>query len=170
VHSASGFTLVELLVTIAVGAVLTVVAVPAMTRFLDIRAVEARAGDLAEAMREARSAAVERVSDVYLCSSTTTASPNPTCGSATSWSQGWLSGVTGVGELQVYVPENGRAKVSASTASVTFVSTGSVRTGCARFVFEPAGVATPPSSDVRTVCLQAQGRVVVQKGASAPCC
>ena len=56
--SHAGFTLVELLVTVAIAAVLMAVGVPAMTSFLSDQAAAANADEFAEALRFACSEAV----------------------------------------------------------------------------------------------------------------
>jgi len=164
-----GFTLVELLVAVAVAAILVVVAAPSMTRFLDMRAVEGRADELAEALRQARSEAMKRGGDVDLCASSNAATDSPTCGAATAWVQGWLSRAPGAASLQAYVPSNARASISASASKATFASNGLVKTGCASFSVQAARAESPPDDDVRIVCLKPQGRITVAHGGTACC-
>ena len=54
----SGFTLVELLVTLAVVALLVTVAAPAMARFLDQARLRAATQTLAQELRQARNHAL----------------------------------------------------------------------------------------------------------------
>ena len=61
----SGFTLVELLVTLAVVALLVTVAAPAMARFLDQARLRAAAQTLAQELRQARNHALDHQSEIH---------------------------------------------------------------------------------------------------------
>jgi len=164
-----GFTLIELLVTVAVAAVLVVVAAPSMTHFMDMRAVEGRADELAEALRQARSEAMKRGGDVDLCASSNATETTPTCDAASAWALGWMSSAPGASGLQAYAAGNTRAAIEASVGKATFASNGLVKTGCASFTVTAAGAESPPDGEVRIVCLKPQGKVSVSKGGVACC-
>jgi len=90
-----GFTLLELLVTIAVAAVLLGIAIPSYRGVVQRNAMAATVNDLVGDLQYARSQAVTRGQPVHLCKS----ADNATCAIKGSWSQGWL----------VYTPDPGSA-------------------------------------------------------------
>lgn len=83
-HTA-GFTLVELMVTLTISAILIGVAIPSFRTFITNNAVENLQGRLAGAITFARSEAATRNSVVTLCSSNTGTS----C-VANQWQAGWI--------------------------------------------------------------------------------
>lgn len=88
---ARGFTLLELLVTIAVAAILLAIAIPSYRSVVQRNAMAATVNDLVGDLNFARNQAVTRGQRVYMCRS----SGNATCAGSGDWSQGWI----------VYAPE-----------------------------------------------------------------
>ena len=82
-RGAAGFTLVELMITVAVMAILAAIATPAMQGLLNGNRLNGAAGELTAAMQLARSEAVRRNVRVRVCGS----SDGSTCAGGTSWSQ-----------------------------------------------------------------------------------
>lgn len=88
---ARGFTLVELMVTVAILVILLAIGVPAMQGFLASRQVAGKTDALASAIRFARSEALKRAQSVTICQTTTADSVTPTCDTGTGdWNSGWL--------------------------------------------------------------------------------
>ena len=90
-----GFTLIEMLTTVAVVAVTTTVGVPALTGFVAGNRAAAQINTLIGALNYARSEAVSSARQVSLCPYTENpAASDPavryTCASATTWQQGWI--------------------------------------------------------------------------------
>lgn len=79
-----GFTLIELMTTIAVVSVLAVVVVPGMRNFLQNNRLAAQSNDFITALAVARSEAVMRGTPVSVCRS----ADGATCGG--SWANGWI--------------------------------------------------------------------------------
>jgi type IV fimbrial biogenesis protein FimT len=181
-----GFTVVELMVTIAVAAVLLALAAPAMQNFMTGRAVAAEAQELVAALHFARSEAMKRSAPVTICR--TTAAAPTTCAAAGADWQYWIVfaehvtagntiGTADADELvlrQQSVPGSGKT-VFDSAAPIQYVS------------FQANGIALSspalpfnwtihPTIDVnwpvylrytRKVCLNTQGRADVVDGNSS---
>lgn len=85
----AGFTLIELVITVAIAAVLLALAAPS---FVDTVANQRRAStvnELVEAINSARLEAVSQRRTVTLCSSNDSASDDPSC-TDSDWDAGWL--------------------------------------------------------------------------------
>jgi type IV fimbrial biogenesis protein FimT len=86
-----GFTLVELLVTVAIVAILASLGGPSFIKFLDKQATTSQANEFADAVRMARSEALKRGLAVKLCRvDSPTASPLVCATSTGDWRNGWL--------------------------------------------------------------------------------
>lgn len=84
---AAGFTLLELMLTIAVAGVLAAVAIPNMRDFIRNNRLSAAANDLLRSTQIARSEAVKRQSNVVVCASSDPLAAAPACsyGSFNGW-------------------------------------------------------------------------------------
>jgi type IV fimbrial biogenesis protein FimT len=81
-----GFTLVELLIAVAVAAILLGIGVPSFSRVLNTTRLSDASNTLLASMKRARSEAIKRNGRVTLCKS----SDGVTCASAGGWEQGWI--------------------------------------------------------------------------------
>jgi len=82
-----GFTLLELLIAIALLGILLTVAVPSFLNAIQNSRVTTQANDLVTAFQLARSEALKRKVPVSICAADTSAA-TPTCGS--DWTEGWM--------------------------------------------------------------------------------
>ena len=85
-----GFTIIELMVTIVVLAILLSVAVPSFWNVIQSNRVTAQANELVTALNFARSEAVKRGEIVSLCATNQADTPACATSGSDSWSDGWL--------------------------------------------------------------------------------
>jgi type IV fimbrial biogenesis protein FimT len=90
-----GFTLVELLVVLAVGSILLAIAVPGYAFLMNTSRLAAVTNDLVTALHLARSEAVKRGIRVTVCKSDNPMAASPACSATAGWEQGWLVFVDG---------------------------------------------------------------------------
>lgn len=86
-----GVTLIELMVVIAISAILLAVGVPMMTSFVDRNRVATQVNELIADMALTRSEALARRGRVILCRSANPTSAAAQCdGASTDWNGGWI--------------------------------------------------------------------------------
>lgn len=90
-----GFTLVELLVTMAVGGILLAIAIPGYAFLVNTSKLAAVTNDLVSAIQLARSEAVKRGTRVTVCKTDNAMVALPVCNAAANWEQGWLVFIDG---------------------------------------------------------------------------
>jgi len=120
-----GFSLVELMVTIAIAAIIAGLAGPSFSRMLNSNRIQTAASALQSDMSYARTEAVKRGSWVAMCPSSNAQSSSPTCDTANAWQNGWIvfadatgNGVYGTGDTLLKVRDKlpGGNTVTASPA------------------------------------------------------
>jgi type IV fimbrial biogenesis protein FimT len=171
-----GFTLVELLVTLTVTAVLMALAAPTFRTLLLKRSVQAAADALVSDLRLARSEAVKRSATVSVCSSADGAS----CSNGAAWQSGWIvfADADGDGSLDaedtvLRVQDAWRSVASIASAtpgndrrSFVFQATGIARAATQTFFVTPTGLAADLT---RLVCVSSQGRPALRASGSVSC-
>jgi type IV fimbrial biogenesis protein FimT len=88
----AGFTLIELMVVIAIVAILMVTAVPSFSRLIATTAVSGHVNTFIADARYARTEAIKRGRTVSMCRSDNPEAAAPACSAvaSTNWSNGWL--------------------------------------------------------------------------------
>lgn len=128
----SGLTLVELLIALAVGSILMLVAVPAFTGMLRTSQLNSQTHLFISAVNYARSIAMERRQEVFIC-----ARNGNICQNSHQWEVGWI----------VFVDENGNGNVEESELIRVFDELG------AGYTLEPnlpvSHLLFLPNGDVR---------------------
>lgn len=82
----TGFTLIELMVTLAVAAIALGIAIPSFNQTMRNNSSNALGNEFAAALNYARSEAIKRAKRVSICAS----SNGTSCLAANNWKQGWL--------------------------------------------------------------------------------
>lgn len=156
----SGFTLVELMVTIAVMAVLLAIAVPTFNDATLGGKLSSYANNFVASSHLARSEAIKRNAAVTLCVST-----NGTSCASGGWEQGWivLAGSTVV-QRQQALPTG--MKATGSVASLSFQPSGVGATSATVTICR----ATPTvGGQKRVVSIGATGRPTVSRTTAGAC-
>lgn len=81
-----GFTLIELMVSLLVMAVLVSIAAPGMGSLVESNSLKAQTGDILGDLRFARSEAITHMKPIVICSSQDQAN----CTANRNWNQGWI--------------------------------------------------------------------------------
>lgn len=134
----SGFTLIEVVITLAVIAVLVALTVPSFRGTIQNNRATAQANELVSALNLARGESIKRGAPVTVCASTNTVSATPTCSGVNDWATGWVAftdnnatGAPSVGTvLQVWEPLEGNPTLASgggtATPFVRFAASGRV--------------------------------------------
>jgi type IV fimbrial biogenesis protein FimT len=114
-----GFTMIELMVTIAVAAILVGIAVPSFQNYIVNTRSKTLASDLSSALNLARAEAVTRSEQVDACPSNDGAA----CGG--TWADGWIVIVNASAEvLRAYPAPRGNVTITQTPAADTTISFG----------------------------------------------
>lgn len=155
-----GFTLIELMVTIAVLAILLGIAIPSFTDSTLGSKLRTQANDLVAGTVLARSEAIKRNQTVALCASSNGSSCTGT------WSEGWIVLSTDGTVIMKHAAAATGFLVTSAQSSLTFQPTGIGSTATSLVVCR----ATPSvGSQERVVTISATGRASVTKTTNASC-
>jgi type IV fimbrial biogenesis protein FimT len=122
-RAAAGFTLLELMITITVAAIILSVGVPSFNSFIANTRATTYTNDLVLALNLARGEATRRGAAVRLCSSTNAT----TCNGTADWSTGWIVLTAGDDIVRSWgALDGGPNVVVGDTAIVQFQPRGSL--------------------------------------------
>lgn len=155
-----GFTLLELMVTLAVAAILLGIAVPSLGDATLGGKLAASANDLVAGVAMGRSEAIKRNAVTSLCVS----SNGTSCGSG-GWEQGWIV-ISGSTVIQKHPAAPTGFKVTSSVAKVDFQPTG---VGNAQATITVCRSAPSAGYQERVVNVSATGRAYVSKTTTGTC-
>lgn len=118
----TGYTLLELMTTLAVAAVLLAVGLPQMKVYFQSNRMVSNTNDLITALNLTRAEAVRRGLRVSVCKSNTATAAAPACSTTASWQDGWIVFVedatgAGRGEVGKYDTAEGDVLVRAHPAA-----------------------------------------------------
>jgi type IV fimbrial biogenesis protein FimT len=85
-----GFTLIELMVTIAIAAVMFALALPALGDFVRNNRRASAVNEFMATANLARAEALRRASRVSVCRTNDPTNAAPTCGAGSGWEEGWI--------------------------------------------------------------------------------
>ena len=174
--STQGFSLVELMVTVAVLSLITAIAIPSFSEILDSSKLASVAGELASDFSLARTEAARRGKRVTVCAS----SDGSTCSSsATDWNIGWIVFGDVVADGVLTTSEGDellrRRDAISGSGSLSFVPSGFTSSG--KIQFRPSGAADSegsfllcksgkPGANGRLITLRFSGAVTRAAGAT----
>jgi type IV fimbrial biogenesis protein FimT len=178
-RKASGFTLIEALVVLAIIAVLVRLAAPSFQTMIKNGNMTSAVNTFMADMRFARSESVRRGGNVILCQSANPEAASPSCGNGTSWESGWIifHDLNGDGDkaateplLRAQGPISGVNTIT-SYPSTKFVFTATGRLTLGILVSILFGSTPDFSSDAqRTLCVSVGGRARINgDGSTYPC-
>ncbi len=168
-----GYTLVEMMMVVAIGAILLGIGVPTLNGFVSGRQIDAQVSALAASLRLARSEAVHRGARVSICRSSNGVDCS-TQASQRDWSSGWLvfedQGARGVVDaddvvLSTQAPQPEGHRILAGGAGLYVIS------------YLPSGIAVGVQNNLRflargaseaqrVMCISITGAVRMTKSAA----
>lgn len=176
-----GFTLVELLVTLVVLAILLGLAVPSMVQLVATRRANGLTNELVTSINLARSEAIKRNDRVVLCKSPDASA----CVITGSWQQGWilfhdvnnnaqLDSAAGEVVLRRHNPDAAGITLTGNTPVANYLSmsaSGMPKLISGAFQAGTFTICTSPAFDesVKQIVLSATGRPRIQNGSLSDC-
>ncbi|WP_372661108.1 GspH/FimT family pseudopilin [Hydrogenophaga sp.] len=171
----TGFSLIEVLVAVAVVAVLLSLAAPSFSSFFARYRVDTTREEMIASIQLARVEAIRQAKEVVLARSTANCSP-ALSGGATDWSCGWVvftdlneNGVQDVATeptIQTVAQPIGVAIANNNGSLVTMNRFGQFA-GFGSFTFIPTSISSGTTTASQIICINAGSRIRTIKGAIA---
>ena len=162
--------MLELMITLAISAILLGLAVPSLQSFMGSSEISSTSNDFVYSLQTARSESIKRAGPVGLCASANSLADEPTCGGG-DYTAGWIvfydedgNGVRNAGDTVIQQVE-ARSPAFAFTADAVFAER--IYFGESGTSINPAGIplggniniSFAGGSEQRTVRISANGRV-----------
>ena len=161
-----GFTLVELMVTLAVVGILAAVAAPAMTSMINGNRLAGASGEMTASLQLARSEAIRRNARVTICATEN----GTTCSETTDWSS-WIvvgrDNTAGVDEVLLSHDAGGAVQISGPAAGIEFRPSGLIEAAEALRICTPTAALT---ENRRNINVMISGSVTTTRSAGGPTC
>lgn len=173
-----GFTLVELMVTVAVVAILAAIGVPQLRSFLVKQQVNADINAIATSIRLVRSEALKRNGRVSMCALSSTAftkAEDATCAAATEtdWSRGWMifidypsasataNAFDKAVDTVLKIEQPNHSQIITGTANVLTFQSNGLAIGAAGESFQVSPTSSAQDAACKALTFNAQGRVKI---------
>jgi type IV fimbrial biogenesis protein FimT len=151
----AGFTLVELMVVVAVVGILAIIATPSMSALVNANRLSGAAGELTSALQVARSEAIRRNARVTVCASTN----GTTCTNSTAWTRWIVHGNDNATSTDEVIRDDapaGSVRVSGPAAGIVFRPSGLIDAQATVTACLPV---TQPAENRRVVTVMISGIV-----------
>jgi type IV fimbrial biogenesis protein FimT len=161
-----GFTLVELMVTVSVMAILAAIAAPSMTGLINANRLSGQAGELTSALQLARSEAIRRNSRVTVCPS----SDGTSCAASTAWTRWIVLGAANTLDPEEVIRDNTASaslQVSGPSAGIIFRPSGLIDAQQALTVCMPT---TKPAENRHIINVMVSGSTNISKTSGGGTC
>jgi type IV fimbrial biogenesis protein FimT len=181
----AGFTLIELMVVIAIAAILAALAAPSFTGLINASKISSGVNTFLADMRLARSESIRLGGDVIMCRSNAPEAANPVCNTGSGpGGNGWVSGWIVFHDLDNNLNRNGTEPVlrvqpalssidsitepGTPSAKFPFTATGRLRSATSATTLQFGG-AYFANSMQRVVCVGLGGRARIAGDGNASC-
>ena len=148
VTDSKGFTLLELVIIIAILGITMAFAVPGLRTVISNHRISSDASDFTAALQLAKAEAVARLNPVIICKKNANSTD---CVASGDWSQGWIvfSDDNGNGAVDAVSGETVLLVHEALDARITFIGTGGVTDS---ITYRPSGTTSVTGTEILIIC------------------